>query len=285
MGVSFYFIDTLVKMCSALKLLFSIENDRVPEKIMRAEFKRVPALDKCFSILELFVREKRSLGISEISSALRFNKSTVYNIIHTLTDLGVLDNGDNKFRFGPKLYVLGKAAENSSEMIQVIHPYLQDISEKTHLTTFLGMRSDIKAIILDRADSSSAFKISSEIGTRIPLFAGAHGKALLSLQSDDEINKILSQNELKQFTRFSCVDKKKYLDLIKKVRKERIAIEKEEYIEGVRALAVPLKLKRRDLHMAIWCVGLKNQIKDKLIISYSTLFKEIADKIENQFSY
>ncbi len=252
---------------------------------MKQVFKRVPALDKCFTILEFFAREKRPLGISEISSALNYNKSTVYNIIYTLTDLSVLENGDKKFRFGPKLYVLGKASENGSELIQIIHPYLVEISKKTNLSAFLGMHSGAKAIILDKAESSFDLKVSSEIGIRIPLFAGAHGQALLSLQSDDEINKIFSHNKLKRFTRYSCVDKKKYLALIRKVRKEHIAVENEEYIEGIRALAVPLNLKSRDLHMAIWAVGLKNQITDKVIASYSSLLKEIAEKIENQFSF
>ncbi|MFC1822252.1 IclR family transcriptional regulator [Thermodesulfobacteriota bacterium] len=254
-------------------------------KMMTVDFKRVPALDKCFAILEQFAREKKSLGITDISKALNLNKSTVYNIVHTLSDLGVLDNGDGKFRFGPKLYMLGKAAENSSEMLRIIHPHLETISEKTNLTTFLGIQSGRKAIILDRADSSDKLKISSEIGIRIPLLAGAHGQALLSLQSDDEINEILSQNELKSFTRFSTWDKKQYLNMIRKVQKERIAFEDEEYIEGLRALAVPLRLKRRNLHMAIWAVGLKSQLPEKAITPYSDLLREIAEKIENQISF
>jgi len=58
--------------------------------------------------LSFLKSKKKALGISEISSALNFNKSIVYNIIYTLIDLGVLEDGDKKFRFGPRLYVLGK---------------------------------------------------------------------------------------------------------------------------------------------------------------------------------
>ncbi len=252
---------------------------------MKAEFKRVPALDKCFGILDLFTRGKKPLGISEISNALKLNKSTVYNIVHTLTDLDVLESDNGKFRFGPRLYVLGKAAETGSELIRIIHPSLEEIREKTNLTTFLGMRSGTKVIILDKAESTFELKVSSEIGTRISLLAGAHGKVLMSLLDDDEINEILSKSELKRLTPFSCVNKKRYLELIKKVRKEGIAIEKEEYIEGIRALAVPLTLGRRDMQMAIWAVGLKNQIKDKTIPLFSSLLKETAEKIESHFSF
>lgn len=252
---------------------------------MKVEFKRVPALDKCFSILDFFARKKEPSGITEISSALSINKSTVFNIVHTLTDLGVLENNSNKFRFGAKLYLLGKTAEKGSELIRNIHPYLEEISQKTNLSSFLGMRAGLKAVILDKAESDFDIKISSEIGTQIPLIAGAHGKALLSQLSDAKIDEILSQITLRRFTRYSCVDKEEYRKMINEVRKEGISVEKEEYIEGIRALAVPLNINREDLQVAIWAVGLKSQFKDGVISKYSSFMKEIAEKIENQFSF
>ncbi len=251
---------------------------------MKTEYKRVPALDKCFSILELFSRGKKPLGISEISKALNFNKSTVFNMVHTLTDLGVLENGDNKFRFGPRLYVLGKAAGEGSGLIHTVHPYLEEISQKTNLTALLGMRSDLEAIILDKADSAFDLRISSEIGMRIPLVAGAHGKVLLSQLPDAKIDKVLQQNVLKRFTPFSCVTRKKYKEMVKKAGENGIAIDKEEYIEGVRALAVPLNINRKVLQVAIWAVGLKRQLKDEVIPSYSSLLKKIAKEIEDRFA-
>ena len=54
---------------------------------MSPAFKRVPAVDKCFAILELLAQSKEPMGISGISGKLDLNKSTVFNIVHTLTDL------------------------------------------------------------------------------------------------------------------------------------------------------------------------------------------------------
>jgi len=250
---------------------------------MKMTFKRVPALDKCFSILEYLAEKKGPSSISELSGKLNLNKSTVFNIVHTLTDLGVLENRSNQFRFGPKLYVFGKAAERGSDLIRTIHPFLEEISRKTNLSAFLGIRSDNRAVIIDKADSSFDLKISSEIGTRVPLLAGAHGKAFLSLLADEEIDKILNYSELRQFTPFSCVSREKYKAMVCDVKKKGLAVDREEYIEGVRALAIPLKINRNGLQVAIWAVGLKNQIKDKSVSVYSKLLREIAHKIEIQF--
>ena len=252
---------------------------------MKPEFKRVPALDKCFSILNLFAKSKKPLGISDISKVLSYNKSTVFNIVYTLADLGILENGPgNKFRFGMQLYVLGRSSNQSSELINTIHAYLEEINRKTRMMVFLGIRSGQRAIILDKVDSTFDIRVMSEVGMRIPLLAGAGGKALLSLLPDAEIDRILSQNKLKKFTPFSCTNKKKYKVIIQKTRKEGIAFDMEEYIEGIRALAVPLNINRGNSPAAIWAVGLKMQVKDEVLPQYSEYLKKIATEIEIRFS-
>ncbi len=252
---------------------------------MKSKFNRVPAIDKCFTILGFLVRSKKPMGISGISKALKYNKSTVFNIVYTLNDLGILEYGrNNKFRLGTQLYALGKAASRGSELISTIHPYLEEINQRTKLSAFLGIRSGLRAIIVDKVDSAFDIKISSEIGMKLPLLAGAGGKAFLSQLSDAEIDKILSQNKLKKFTRFSCVNKEKYKKMIERTREDGIAFDREEYIEGICAFAVSLNINRPDFQAAIWAVGLKKQVTDEVIPRYSEFLKEIAKKIEIRFS-
>jgi IclR family KDG regulon transcriptional repressor len=250
----------------------------------KREFKRVPAVDKCFGVLELFAGCERPLFISEIARTLKYNKSTVYNILHTLADLDVLEHAkENTFRFGTTLYALGKSASNGSELISTVHPYLEEINQRTRLSVFLGIRSDGHAVVLDKVDSPEDIKVSSETGMRIPLLAGAGGKVLLSLLPDSELDDILSENRPKKFTPKSCADKKGYKELIKKARQDGFAFDDEEYIEGVRALAVPLHLHRDHLQAALWIVGLKSQIKIETLHSLRSILKETTKRIESRF--
>ena len=174
---------------------------------MKTPTKRVPAIDKCFSILKLMAQSKDPMGISDISKALNYNRSTVFHIAYTLADLGILERRDkNKFHFGTQFYVLSRAAMRRSELINTIHPYLEEINRKTRLMAFLGIRSGLRAIIVDKVDSTFDVKVMSEVGMRIPLLAGAGGKALLSQLPDAEVDDILSKNKLKKFTPCSCTN-------------------------------------------------------------------------------
>jgi DNA-binding IclR family transcriptional regulator len=213
---------------------------------MKPGSKRVPAVEKCFSILQLLAQSKDPLGISDIAKALAYHRSTVFHIAHTLVDLGILEKRDhNKYHFGTQFYVLSRAAMRRSDLINAIHPYLEEVNRKTRLMAILGIRSGLRAIILDKVDSTFDIKVMSEVGMRIPLLAGAAGKALLSQLPDAEIDAILSKNKLKQSTPHSCTNTRAYKAMIQEAREQGIAFDMEEYIEGIRAFAVPLALKTK----------------------------------------
>lgn len=248
---------------------------------MKNGFRRVPAIDKCFSILELLSQSEGPMGISEISRELELNKSSVFNALHTLKDLNVLEiQPDGKFVFGTRFYLLATTAGKRSALIQIAHPYLQAINEKTKLSAFFGVRSDRQAILIDKADSAYGLKVSSEIGMQMPVLAGAGIKAMLSQLSDEEIDEILARTELKKYTRYSITSKAVYKKEVLEVRRQGIAYDKEEYIEGMVAFAVPIKAG--NVQAAIWAVGLARQVPDASIPEVTGLLKGISEEINHR---
>jgi IclR family KDG regulon transcriptional repressor len=247
---------------------------------MSPAFKRVPAIDKCFAILELLAQSNEPMGISDISVKLDLNKSTVFNIGHTLVDLNLLEiQRDGKFVFGTQFYILANMAGKRSALIQTAHPYLEMINEKTKLSAFMGLRSDRQSILIDKVDSAYGIKVSSEIGLRMPNLAGAGIKAMLSLLSDEEIDEILSRTELRKYTPFSIIDRAVYKEEVLEVRKHGIAYDREEYIEGMVAFAIPIKTNGRGIQAAIWAAGLAHQVPDSSIPEVTELLKGISEEI------
>jgi len=247
---------------------------------MNPGFRRVPAIDKCFAILELLAQSKEPMGISDISRNLDLNKSSVFNIVHTLRDLNVLENQpDGKSVFGTRFYVLANMAGRRSALIQTAHPYLEMINEKTKLSAFLGLRSDRRAMLIDKVDSAYGIKVSAEVGMQMPVLAGAGIKAMLAQLADGEIDEILARTELKRYTPHSIVDRAAYKEEIFRVRTQGIAYDREEYIEDMVAFGIPIKVYGRDIQAAIWAVGLTRQVPDSSIPQVVDLLKGISEEI------
>jgi IclR family KDG regulon transcriptional repressor len=251
-----------------------------PNRIVNPRFRRVPAIDKCFAILELLAQAKEPMGVSDISGKLSLNKSTVFNIGYTLDDLNILENqGDGKFSFGTRFYVLSNMAGKRSPLIKTAHPFLEEINNITKLTAFLGIRSDRRAILIDKVDSAYGVKVSSEIGTQMPILAGAGIKAMLSQLSEAEIDEILARTELKRYTPYSIVEKADYKKEILDVREKGIAYDREEYIEGMVAFGIPLKAYGRNVQAAIWAVGLTLHVSSTSASEITELLKKIREEI------
>jgi IclR family KDG regulon transcriptional repressor len=252
---------------------------------MPANYKRVPAVDKCFSILEYIARSKPAPGFAEIVRELGLNKSTVFNILHTLTDLGVLDRGpDGLFHLGSRLFMLGNAAVKGSELIQTVHPYLVKINNEFRVSAFLGILSGTEVIIFDKADMAQKVKISSEIGMKIPLFAGVAGKALLSQLNDNDVDAIIKDYRFKKYTPNTNTDRREIKKEIIKIRERGVAYDMEEYIEGLVAVAVPIKTNREELHAVIWAVGLKQEFKSSALKEITDFMIKTADEISSRLT-
>lgn len=251
--------------------------------VNRPGFRRVPAIDKCFAILNLLVQSPHPLGISEISQQLGLNKSTVFNTCHTLADLNVLENRRNgKFALGTRFYILGSRAGTRSNLIQLAHPYLEQINRKTNLSVFLGFRSDCQAILVDKIDSPQWIRVSSEIGMRMPKLAGAGIKAMLSQLPDKTIDEILKRTELKRYTPFSITDKQAYKEEIIEAREQGIAYDLGEYVEDMVGFAVPVRTYGEDVQASIWAAGLKSQVTDSTLPFLKNLLLGVSKEINSR---
>lgn len=216
---------------------------------------RAPTVGKAFQILELVARSKPGMTISDLSRQLRISKSTVHGIIAALEEAGavVRDVQNKRYSLGLTLFDLGRAAYSRIDMKDVARPFLEDLMVKTRESCFFGMRNGDHVSILDIVESTQDIKITAPVGTGIPLLAGATGKVFLASMPDDQAIELLQATGLHRFTANTITDPARYLDQLKAVRKDGYALDDEEYIPGVRAVAAPVRGQGQ--LAAIWVVG------------------------------
>jgi DNA-binding IclR family transcriptional regulator len=134
---------------------------------------------------------------------------------------------------------------------------------------------------LDIVESRQDLKITAPIGTTIPLFAGAVGKVFLASMEKEQTEKIIRSKGLTRFTENTIVDPELYYQELRRVRKMGYAIDDEEYILGVRAVASPI-VGLGQLMSAIWVVGFKASLNEKKMKALITMTRKAAEDISRK---
>jgi DNA-binding IclR family transcriptional regulator len=157
--------------------------------------------------------------------------------------------------------------------------------EKTHTSVFLGILNWDQVTILDIVEARGELGITAPIGSTIPLFAGAVGKVFLASMPEDQADKIIQTKGLPRFTDNSIVDRNVYFSELKQVKESGYAVDDEEYIMGVRAVASPL-IGLGQLRSAIWAVGFKASLNETqmevLARETHTAARTISQRIQDQ---
>ena len=222
-----------------------------------------PSVKKAFAILNAIASSRQGLGVSELANKLKMAKSTVHGMTSALEELGAVMRhpGTKKYKLGFTVLEIGRSAYSQIDLKTAARPVTEDLMEKTRTSIFLGILNWDQVTILDIVEARQGLNITAPVGSNIPLFAGAVGKVFLASMAEEQAGKIISSKGLPRFTDNSIVDAALYHRELEQVRQKGYAIDDEEYIMGVRAVASPLK-GLGQLQSAIWAVGFKASLDD-----------------------
>jgi len=124
--------------------------------------------------------------------------------------------------------------------------------------------------------SRNEMKITSPPGTRLPLLTGATGRVILSQIDNEKAKEIIQKKGLTRYTSKTVIDHKQFLREIEEVKKRGYAVDNEEYITGVWAVAVPL-LSTSSAPAALWVVGFTSTMDDQKV---KTVIREVQETIQ-----
>jgi IclR family transcriptional regulator, KDG regulon repressor len=207
-------------------------------------------------ILEHLATERQPLGVSQIAAALSINKSTAYGILKALEEEGYVtkDEVQKKYAAGHRLFRLSKLALGESDLALLARPFLRKLAAVADETAFLGVREGEFMKVVTVVEAQRTLRISSQEGVKLPLIAGAFGKAYLSAMSEGEMLELLGQIGLQRFTEKSIQHVGFFLDEIKKAKKLGFAPDVDEYVGGIAALAAPITSGDEPVG-AVWLAG------------------------------
>lgn len=241
---------------------------------------KAPAVHKAFQLLRTVAQSQQSLGLVELAQQLGYSKSSTHGLVHALLREGALTQGPGgrKLYLGPAIAELLFSNWHQEKASQLAQPILNDIRDSIHETVILGVRIRNRVLIIATAEASESLKISVPVGSTIPLLGGAVGKVLLSEESRDLILRLIDKYGLRRYTPRSITDATEYLAELDQVHARGYAVDIEEYLQGIRAVAVALH-NRRGLPAALWVVGISANMDADKMEKIAEIAREKAEKL------
>jgi IclR family acetate operon transcriptional repressor len=201
------------------------------------------AAGRSLSLLSLLASEGRPLTLADLASRLALPKATAHRICEQLVEAGYLarDVRERSFVAGPALHRLAFDTLNHGVLRGLRHDVLAElvgrIGETCNFTTLDGTR----VLYVDRVEAAWPLRLTLDVGSHVPLHCTASGKLFLASMSEVAREAVLAQIAMPRMTARTITTAKALRVECAEIAKAGYACDRAEFIEGLIAVAVPVR--------------------------------------------
>jgi DNA-binding IclR family transcriptional regulator len=105
----------------------------------------------------------------------------------------------------------------------------------------MGILDGGQLVYIDKRESDSPLKLTSEIGKRNPPYFGMLGKTLMAFLSEEEVENLLRRFPLQKLASRSITDPKRFKESLREIREKGYILQESEAMEGVTGIAAPIR--------------------------------------------
>jgi DNA-binding IclR family transcriptional regulator len=204
---------------------------------------KINSIERCLKVIDALSDHPAGLKLTEISGLLDLHPSSVHHIISTLLphDYIIQDPDTKKYSLGFRFLEISRKILNSLDIRKVAHHHLEILRQKCQEAVHLAMLRDRKVVYIDKLDTLSGLSLATYVGFATDPHAASGGKVLLAGLKDEAVKTIYKNRSLKAYTKNTITRLPALMAELDRIRKQGYAVDNEEYYEGVRCVAAPVR--------------------------------------------
>lgn len=246
------------------------------------------SLERSVDILRALARGGGSgVRLQDLSEQTGIARATVHRLLGTLQQFGLVDQDEHSERYylGLDLYLLGHAAAERYDLLQLARPIVESLAADTGDTAYLTVRHRYESVCILRAEGGFPIKaFTTDVGDRQPLGLGAGSVALLAFLSDAEMDAVLQHNRaaLEPHSRF---DMNSLLTTIAQARTQDYVLRKSTVVDGITAIGVPVLDYRGRPLASISLTAIDQRLSDERLKLVVQRCREAAQALQARLSF
>lgn len=205
--------------------------------------KAIPTNLRLLLLLEEIARVGVPLTPTAANDVLGLPKPTVHRLFHRLEQEGFLqrDIDGRSYSPGQRLRKLSVNVLSSTRLRTVRLSVLNALTDDVEETCNIATPEREGMLYIDRVETKWPLRIQLPIGTVVPFHCTASGKMYLSSLPPRHLAKFLSSALLHTHTTKSLKDPDEIIAEVERVREQDFATDDEEFMDGMVAIAVPIR--------------------------------------------
>lgn len=202
----------------------------------------VAALLHGLAVLDMFDRDRVTIGIGEMARHLGVHKSSASRLAATLAAAGYLapDGEPGRYRLGGRLAALGELVVTDTDVRHVALPALKDLVGVLGETGHLAVLEGREAVTVEVVDGWHTVRMHSWVGKRSPAHCSSMGKALLAGLDRAELDARYPDAKLEARTERTITDRRELERHLAEVRRRGYAVDNEELEAHLCCVAAPI---------------------------------------------
>ncbi len=248
----------------------------------------IQSVSHALDLLEQFHDDVDELGVTELSKRLKLHKNNVFRLLATLESRGYIDQNKitENYRLGLKTLELGQTFVKQMGLLRQSRPVLDWLVRQCNETSYIAILKDFDIIYLDAVETDLTVRVVTRVGSRLPAYCSAAGKAQLAYMGEEELADYLSTKELRRYTGNTITDVDELKMELKKVKETGFSIDNEELDTGVRCVAAPIRDYTRRIVGAVSISGPSMRLSaERIEKELIPLAKKAAEEISLKLGY
>lgn len=194
-------------------------------------------------LLSTLADSGRPMSLADLVAALELPKATLHRICNQLLECGYMarDLNERDFVVGPALRKLALDTLNHGSLRGLRHEVLAGLVEQVGETCNFTTLDGAGVLYLDRVEAPWPWRLTLDVGAHVPLHCTASGKLFLSFMSKKQREAMLRTIELTAITEHSITSVDALRAECEATRERGYAFDREEFVLGLVALAVPVR--------------------------------------------
>jgi DNA-binding IclR family transcriptional regulator len=248
---------------------------------------KLNTVDKALKAIELLSENPRGLRLSELSVILDVPQSSLHHTLSTLMpyDYVQQDRETKKYSLGFRFLEMSKRILDNMDLRTIARRHLDELYNQSRESTHLSILRNKKLVFIEKIGSPEGLSLATYIGFATDPHAAAAGKVLLADLSEEELRDMYLNVEFKSYAKNTIRDLNRLLNELGKVRAQGYAIDDEEYYEGVRCIAAPVRAGGKALAAVSITGSIFSFTREKVERELKQLVVGAADKISKELRW